>query len=46
MVAYNISNDFHFEYRQDQLVLKLGKEVQSKDWIYTFTNFFENLSYF
>jgi transcription-repair coupling factor (superfamily II helicase) len=43
MVAYNISNDFHFEYRQDQLLLKLSKEVQSKDWIYTFTSFFENL---
>ena len=43
MVAYNISNDFHFEYRQDQLLLKLSKEVQSKNWIYTFTSFFENL---
>lgn len=43
MVAYNISNDFHFEYRQDQLLLKLSKGVQSKDWIYTFTSFFENL---
>jgi len=43
LIAYKISNDFHFEYRQDQLLLKLSKEVQSKDWIYTFTSFFENL---
>lgn len=37
LASTKISKDFSFDYKNNQLVVKLTKEADSKDWIYKFT---------
>ncbi len=43
MAGYKTSDNFSFEYRSGQYVIKYKKEENSKEWIFTMTSFFEKL---
>ena len=37
LASTKVSKDFNFEYKNNQLIVRLNKNVDSKDWIYKFT---------
>lgn len=43
MKAYDISDRFSFEYKGNQIILKVSKESKDKSWIYLITRLFENM---
>lgn len=43
MNGYKISKRFRFEYRDKQIIIIIGKEKDSKDWIYLSTKLLETL---
>ena len=43
MAGYTTSDNFSFEYRNNQFIIKYTKNEKSKEWIYMMTKFFEKL---
>ena len=43
MAGYTTSDNFSFEYRNNQFIIKYKKEESSKDWLYMMTKFFEKI---
>ena len=43
MAGYETSDNFSFEYRSGQFIIKYKKEEQSKEWIFMMTKFFEKI---
>ena len=41
VASTKISNNFNFEYRNNQLIIKLKKDALSKEWIYQITKLLE-----
>ena len=41
LASVNISKDFQFEYRNNQLVIKLKKDIGNREWIYKVTRLLE-----
>ena len=43
MAGYTINDNFSFEYRNNQFIVKYKKEEKNKEWLYKMTMFFEKL---
>ena len=42
LTSINISKDFQFDYRNKQLIIKLKKDLNNRNWIYKITDLLEN----